>query len=65
MTLGEQIRHARTTRGMSQLAPARLFGVTHTTLYRWESDAESVPKARMRAVERFLAGKSDQRRRKD
>jgi transcriptional regulator with XRE-family HTH domain len=64
-TLGERIRHARITRGISQVKAARRFGVTHATLYRWESDAAPVPKARMRAVRRFLAGKSSRRRRKD
>ena len=42
-------------RGISQLAAAWLFGVTHVTLYRWESDKAPV---------RFLIGKLGQRRRK-
>src|SRR4029077_8908188 len=55
VTLGERIRQARITRGISQLAAARLFGVTHGTLYRWESGAAPVPEVRMRAVRAFLA----------
>ena len=65
LTFGEQIRQARITRGMSQVAVARLFGVTHATLSRWESGAAPVPGRRMAAVQLFLAVKSGQRRRSD
>jgi len=63
-TLGERIRQVRITRGMSQAAAARLFGVLRGTLYRWERDVAAVPRTRLPVVRRFMTEKSGLRRRK-
>lgn len=54
VTLGERIRQARIARAMSQIAVARLFGISRGTLHRWESGRASVPRTRMRVVRTFL-----------
>jgi DNA-binding transcriptional regulator YiaG len=54
VTLGERIRHARLSQGMSQAVAARSLGVTRGTLYLWESDARRIGSGRMTAIIRFL-----------
>ncbi len=65
VTLGERIRHARISRGMSQAAAARLLGTTLGTLYRWESDSLPVARNRIAAVQKFLRPRILQRRRRN